>query len=114
MRTRHACSGSEAFFSTVRICVMRVFQSSISWEADTRIRRELPRSFLPRARVSCQRDGTSGKRLPCMRLSRGTHSDSEAFSFGDGERGVLAIHGFTGSPFEMRLLGEALAGRGFA
>jgi carboxylesterase len=28
--------------------------------------------------------------------------------------GVLALHGFTGSPFEMRLLGEALAARGFA
>jgi carboxylesterase len=29
------------------------------------------------------------------------------------ERGVLLVHGFTGSPFEMRLLGEALAARGF-
>jgi len=27
---------------------------------------------------------------------------------------VLVIHGFTGSPFEMRLLGEDLAARGFA
>lgn len=27
---------------------------------------------------------------------------------------MLVVHGFTGSPFEMRLLGEALAARGFA
>ena len=40
--------------------------------------------------------------------------DSEAFSLGGGTRGVLVVHGFTGSPFEMRLLGESLAARGFA
>ena len=40
--------------------------------------------------------------------------DSEPFSFGGGDRGVLLLHGFTGSPFEMRLMGEALARRGFA
>jgi len=40
--------------------------------------------------------------------------DSEAFSLGGGTRGVLVVHGFTGSPFEMRLLGESLATRGFA
>lgn len=49
-----------------------------------------------------------------MRVSGGTHSDSQAFTFGEGERGVLLVHGFTGSPFEMRLLGEDLARRGFA
>ncbi|HEY2743582.1 MAG TPA: alpha/beta fold hydrolase [Polyangia bacterium] len=49
-----------------------------------------------------------------MRVSGGVHSDSEAFSFCDGDRGVLVVHGFTGSPFEMRLLGEDLARRGFA
>jgi carboxylesterase len=33
---------------------------------------------------------------------------------GDGEvRGVLCLHGFTGTPFEVRPLAEALAGRGF-
>jgi carboxylesterase len=31
---------------------------------------------------------------------------------GDG-RGVLVVHGFTGSPFEMRYLGDALAARGY-
>lgn len=36
------------------------------------------------------------------------------FSLGSGERGVLLVHGFTGSPFEVRLLGEDLAARGFA
>jgi carboxylesterase len=40
--------------------------------------------------------------------------DSQPFSIGNGDRGVLLVHGFTGSPFEMRLLGEALATRGFA
>lgn len=40
--------------------------------------------------------------------------DAEPFSLGGGERGVLLLHGFTGSPFEMRLLGEDLARRGFA
>jgi carboxylesterase len=39
----------------------------------------------------------------------------DAFEFaGDGSGvGVLAVHGFTGSPFEMRWLGERLAERGF-
>ena len=40
--------------------------------------------------------------------------DRLPFSLGQGERGVLVVHGFTGSPFEMRLLGEDLARRGFA
>src|SRR5262245_12297722 len=31
---------------------------------------------------------------------------------GDGERGVLCLHGFTGTPFEVRPLGDALAARG--
>ncbi len=35
---------------------------------------------------------------------------AEAFSFpGDGDVGVLLLHGFTGSPAEMRPVGEALA-----
>ena len=32
---------------------------------------------------------------------------------GDGEAGVIALHGFTGSPFEVRALGEMLHGSGF-
>ena len=37
-----------------------------------------------------------------------------AFDFDRGnDRGVLCIHGFTGSPFEVRPLGERLAERGF-
>ena len=43
-----------------------------------------------------------------------SHKDSEPFSLGSGDLGVLVVHGFTGSPFEMRLLGEDLAARGFA
>jgi carboxylesterase len=40
--------------------------------------------------------------------------DAAPFALGEGTRGVLLVHGFTGSPFEMRLLGEELARRGFA
>lgn len=42
--------------------------------------------------------------------------DAHAFSLGPprAKAGVLCVHGFTGTPFEMRLLGEHLAGRGFA
>ena len=32
---------------------------------------------------------------------------------GDGEVGVVLVHGFTGTPFEMRFLGEELARAGF-
>jgi carboxylesterase len=40
--------------------------------------------------------------------------NTEPFSFGSGTRGVLLVHGFTGTPFEMRLLGEELAEHGYA
>ncbi len=43
--------------------------------------------------------------------------DAEPFSLGPqspGTKGVLVVHGFTGTPFEMRLMGEDLARRGFA
>lgn len=40
---------------------------------------------------------------------------AEPFSFpGCGEVGVLLVHGFTGTPFEVRPLGEHLAGQGIA
>lgn len=32
---------------------------------------------------------------------------AEAFAFEGGETGILVCHGFTGSPFSMRPLGEA-------
>lgn len=38
--------------------------------------------------------------------------DAEPFLFSGGKTGCLLIHGFTGTPREMRLLGEALAARG--
>jgi carboxylesterase len=41
-------------------------------------------------------------------------ADADPFSLGAGSRGVLLVHGFTGSPFEMSLLGAHLAARGFA
>ena len=39
---------------------------------------------------------------------------AQAFDFGTGEHGVLLIHGFTGSPAHMRLIGEGLRNEGFA
>ncbi len=39
-------------------------------------------------------------------------SQADAFAFPGDERGVLCVHGFTGTPFEMRPLGERLAARG--
>jgi carboxylesterase len=38
--------------------------------------------------------------------------EATAFEFPGDDRGVLCIHGFTGTPFEMRHLGERLAERG--
>lgn len=40
--------------------------------------------------------------------------DAAPFRFDRGRHGVLLIHGFTGTPFEMRFLGEHLAGRGYS
>lgn len=38
---------------------------------------------------------------------------AEPFFYHGGDKGVLLIHGFTGSPSEMRLLGEDLHGNGY-
>ncbi len=38
----------------------------------------------------------------------------QPFDFPEGDHGVLLMHGFTGSPAHMRLIGEALHARGFA
>jgi len=37
----------------------------------------------------------------------------EPFFFAGGDDGVLLVHGFTGTPFEMRWLGEQLAAQGY-
>ena len=39
---------------------------------------------------------------------------AQPFAYPQGEHGVLLIHGFTGSPAHMRLLGESLRDQGFA
>ncbi len=39
--------------------------------------------------------------------------NAQPFEMGNGEHGVLLIHGFTGSPAHMRLIGEDLAAAGF-
>jgi carboxylesterase len=45
---------------------------------------------------------------------RARGGQAEAFELGSSrERGVLCVHGFTGSPYEMRYLGEQLAARGW-
>ena len=41
-------------------------------------------------------------------------SDGEPFFKPGGLAGCLLLHGFTGTPFEMRGLGECLAGRGYS
>ena len=41
-------------------------------------------------------------------------SPHAALSHGDGQVGVLLIHGFTGSPAEMAILADALAARGYS
>jgi len=37
----------------------------------------------------------------------------EPFFFSGGETGILLVHGFTGTPFEMRWMGEQLAAQGY-
>ena len=39
---------------------------------------------------------------------------AQPFDFPEGDHGVLLIHGFTGSPAHMRLMGERLREKGFA
>lgn len=48
-------------------------------------------------------------------MSIGGQIATESFTLGpvDGKRAVLLLHGFTGSPWEVRPLGESLAARGF-
>ncbi|MCS6848114.1 MAG: alpha/beta fold hydrolase [Anaerolineae bacterium] len=51
-----------------------------------------------------------------LKISDEVRRAQRAFSFVGGQHrdvGVLCLHGFTGSPAEMRPLGEYLAGRGF-
>jgi carboxylesterase len=38
----------------------------------------------------------------------------DAFDLGDGDVGVVCVHGLTGTPYEVRYLGEQLARAGFA
>ena len=42
------------------------------------------------------------------------NTDALPFSFAGDRRGALLVHGYTGTPFEMRPLGEHLAKRGFS
>lgn len=42
-----------------------------------------------------------------------TTPDAEPFFFPAGDRAILCVHGFTGSPYEVRFLGERLAAAGY-
>lgn len=42
-----------------------------------------------------------------------THPNAQAFDLGSGKKACLLIHGFTGTPAQMRPLGEYLAGLGY-
>lgn len=41
-------------------------------------------------------------------------NDPRPFALGEGERAVLCVHGLTGTPWEVRPIGEALAHHGYA
>lgn len=45
-------------------------------------------------------------------LAREAEVDAEPFDLGAGPDAVLCLHGLTGTPYEVRPLGEGLAGRG--
>ncbi len=47
------------------------------------------------------------------RIRGGGHLRPDAFELDGGPVGILLVHGFTGAPPEMRLLGEAMAERGW-
>src|SRR5689334_1059248 len=96
MSTRHALTPPA---TGVGMCtlVTRVFHSLM----------ESRFSFVFRTLGGCQCTRKCDTSIPV----RGTR---DAFEFaGDGSgRGALVLHGFTGSPFEVRYLGERLSERG--
>src|SRR5262245_30217197 len=102
MRTRHAFTPPA---TGVGICtlVTRVFHSLMAGTGRAQNRF----SFVFRTLPGCQ----CTRKCDTSNPVRGTR---DAFEFaGDGSgRGALVVHGFTGSPFEMRWLGERLADRG--
>jgi carboxylesterase len=51
--------------------------------------------------------------LRALTRTRPGNGDKSALFVQGGPRGVLCLHGFTGTPFEVRPLAEALAGRGY-
>src|SRR6185295_17189777 len=52
--------------------------------------------------------------LGVFKRTRPGTGDKTALFLPGGPRGVLCLHGFTGTPFEVRPVAEALAGRGFS
>src|SRR5204863_8879825 len=51
--------------------------------------------------------------LRVLKRTQPGSGDKTALFLRGGPRGVLCLHGFTGTPFEVRPLAEALAVRGF-
>src|SRR6266508_285833 len=98
MRTRQASSFDPSGLGTW-ILVIRVFHSLIG------------KSLFPFYSWAYRTVKVSGSVI----AGRETMSPPDVRPFDldrGGERGVLCIHGFTGTPFEVRYLGERLADRG--
>ncbi|HEY0714774.1 MAG TPA: alpha/beta fold hydrolase, partial [Polyangia bacterium] len=55
----------------------------------------------------------SGLAWRSSRARSGDGDKSPFYARGTGQRAVLCLHGFTGTPFEVRPLAEALAAQGF-
>jgi carboxylesterase len=57
---------------------------------------------------------TSPTELPqCLQVHRGCPPGAEPLAHAGGREGALILHGFTGSPWEVRPLADALVARGF-
>src|SRR3954466_2961289 len=107
MRTRHASPLSLAGLTTWTL-VMRVFHSLIG--ATTRehaTRRDPFDPIAASAKCQCEHRCDNSPRVSASGLG-------DPFDFdGDGSVGVVCVHGFTGSPYDMRFLGGELARAGF-
>src|SRR5690606_29077953 len=57
--------------------------------------------------------GVQGERTVAGGTGREADAAEPVVQWGSGPRPVLLLHGFSGGPQDLRLLGEALAARGF-
>src|SRR5690349_5903584 len=102
MRTRHASPASLAGLTTWTL-VMRVFHSLIGSNARPSAEPPLISAQGRQAVNVC--DGVITRRRDVM--------SAEPFDLdGSSALGVVCLHGFTGTPYEVRFLGEQLARAG--